>query len=240
MQASKQLKKSHLLLVFLAAFLLFIANSTNRKGWSSGDVDLVLLLALDVSASIDDREYQLMREGLAQALLSEQVELAIRAGKNGAIAISVMQWSGFQEQAVKVRWTRLSGREDLLRLSNKVRRMTRRYSGGATDIGGAIKFNRKLVASAPFLSLRKVIDIAGDGPNNVNRSPEFERDITIKSGITINGLAVIGEAVTLAQYYSRFIIGGASAFVENTRDYDSFETAMRRKLLREIGALYLY
>ncbi len=240
MQAVKQVKTWHLLLAFLTAFVLFTANSSNRKGWSAANVDLVLLLALDVSASIDEREYRLMRNGLAKALLSKQVDLAIRAGKNGAIAISIMQWSGFQEQAIKVRWTRLSGRDDLLRLSNKVRRMTRRYNGGATDIGGAIKFSREMITSAPFLSLRKVIDIAGDGPNNVNTSPAIERDITVKSGITINGLAIIGEAVTLAEYYSRFVIGGPSAFVENTRDYDSFETAMRRKLLREIGSLYLY
>jgi len=240
MQAVKQVKTWHLLFAFLAVFVLFIANSSNRKSWSSANVDLVLLLALDVSASIDEREYRLMREGLAKALLSKQVDLAIRAGKNGAIAISIVQWSGFQEQEVKIGWTRVAGSDDLLRISNKIGRMTRRYNGGATDIGGAIKFSRELITSAPFLSLRKVIDIAGDGPNNVNKSPAFERNITVKSGITINGLAIIGEAVTLAEYYSRFVIGGPSAFVENARDYDSFQTAMRRKLLREIGALYLY
>jgi Protein of unknown function (DUF1194) len=240
MRALKQVKLSYLLIAFLTAFLVTTGLFIARKGLASEDVDLVLLLALDVSASIDDREYRLMKEGLAQALMSKQVDLAIRAGKSGAIAISIMQWSGFQEQEVKIQWTRVAGGDDLMRISSKVRRMTRRYNGGATDIGGAINFSRKLINSAPFLSLRKVIDVAGDGPNNVNSSPAFERDITVKSGITINGLAIVGEAVTLAEYYSRFVIGGNLAFVENARDYDSFEIAMRRKLLREIGSLYLY
>jgi len=240
MQNQKQIKTPHgffaVLIVLLVASTLF----SNRKTWGMGDVDLVLLLALDVSASIDAREYELMRAGLANALSSLQVAQAVGAGKSGAIAISVMQWSGFQEQEVKIKWTRVSSRQELLNLSQQVRRMPRRYDGGATDIGGAIKFSRELVNSAPFITERKTIDIAGDGPNNVNRSPAFERDITVNSGITINGLAIIGEAVTLVDFYTRFVIGGNLAFVENARDYDSFETAMHRKLLREIGSLYLF
>ncbi len=240
MQNQRQIKIPHVFFAVVIVLIIASAIFSGRKTWASGDVDLVLLLALDVSASIDAREYQLMREGLADALSSAQVAQAVGAGKTGAIAISVMQWSGFQEQEVKIKWTRVSSREDLLNISDQVRRMTRRYNGGATDIGGAIKFSRELVNSAPFLTERKTIDIAGDGTNNVNRSPAIERDITVNSGITINGLAVIGEAVTLVDFYTKFVIGGNLAFVENTRDYDSFETAMHRKLLREIGSLYLF
>ena len=240
MQNRKQIKIPYIFFAVLIVLLVVSALISGRKTWAVGDVDLVLLLALDVSASIDAREFQLMREGLANALSSVQVAQAVGAGKSGAIAISVMQWSGFQEQEVKIKWTRVSSREDLLNLSGEVRRMPRRYNGGATDIGGAIKFSRELVNSAPFVTVRKTIDIAGDGPNNVNRSPAIERDITVNSGITINGLAVIGEAVALVDFYTRFVIGGNLAFVEDARDYDSFETAMHRKLLREIGSLYLF
>ncbi len=240
MQNQTQIKTPHVLFAVLTVLLIVAFLFSGRKTWGLGDVDLVLLLALDVSASIDAREYQLMREGLASALSSEQVAQAVGAGKSGAIAISVMQWSGFQEQEVKIEWTRVSGHKDLLRLSDEVRRMPRRYNGGATDIGGAIKFSRELIKSAPFLTKRKTIDIAGDGTNNVNQSPAIERDITVNSGITINGLAIIGEAVTLVDFYTRFVIGGNLAFVEKARDYGSFEAAMHRKLLREIGSLYLF
>ena len=233
-------KRPRFIFVYIAVVLILSAIVFSRKSRASSNVDLVLLLALDVSASIDNSEYLLMRDGLANALSSVQVEQAITSGKIGAIAISVMQWSGFQEQEVKITWIRVASRADLTSLSNQIRNMPRRYKGGATDIGGAIKFSRDYVHSAPFETPRKTIDIAGDGFNNVNESPSFERDITVKSGITINGLSIIGEAITLVDFYTKFVIGGNAAFVEDARDYDGFETAMRRKLLREIGSLYLF
>jgi len=227
------------------AVLLFLLSITSvppgqQTNAAGDDVDLVLLLALDVSASVDSTEYSLMTEGLAEALSSETVGDTIRSGKIGAIAISVMQWSGFQEQEVKIKWTRVSDRTELIKLAEQVRVMKRRYKGGATDIGGAIKFSRELVHSAPFRTARRTIDIAGDGANNVNDHPSIERDITIKSNIIINGLAVTGQAIPLVRYYTHFVIGGPSAFVEEARDYDSFGTAMRRKLIREIGSQFLF
>ncbi len=228
-------------IVVLAGLFLALATiSPTRQTNAATNVDLVLLLALDVSASVDPSEYELMTSGLAGALASEQVGLAIRSGKVGAIAVSVMQWSGFQEQEVKIDWTRVSSPGELQKMAELVRKMPRRYKGGATDMGGAIKFSREIVLSAPFSARRKTIDIAGDGTNNVNQNPEIERDITVKAGIIINGLAVIGEAVPLVNYYTFFVIGGPAAFVEEARDYDSFGTAMRRKLIREIGGQLLF
>ncbi len=240
MPETKSAKISHLILAFLAVFLAATGMFAGRKGQASSDVDLVLVLALDVSASIDVNEYELMREGLANALASDEVHQAVRAGQNGAIIISVMQWSGFTEQEVKIEWTRVADRGDLLDLADEIRRMTRRYKDGATDIGGAIKFSRELINSTPFPNTRKVIDIAGDGTNNVNTSPSFERDITVQSGVTINGFVIIGEALPLVDFYTRFVIGGDAAFVESVRDYDGFETGMKRKLVREIGGGLLF
>ncbi|MEH6359304.1 MAG: DUF1194 domain-containing protein, partial [Amylibacter sp.] len=155
-----------------------------------GDVDLALVLALDVSYSVDVQEFLLMRNGLASALDTTEVEKALLTGWHGAIFVSVVQWSGFQEQAIKINWTRVTNRADLTALANKIRKMPRRYTGGATDIGGALKYCRELVLSAPVKSTSKVIDLAADGTNNVNFTPSFERDITVASGITINGLAI--------------------------------------------------
>jgi len=195
--------------LFALAIVLFSFTGVlfSQQSRSAKEVDLLLLLALDVSASINNSEYQLMSQGLANALLTPELGDVVASGKHGAIAIGIMQWSGFQEQEVKVEWTKVSGAGDLVQLSNRVRQMPRRYKGGATDIGGAIKFSRDIVNSAPYTATRRVIDIAGDGTNNVNVSPAFERDITVNSGITINGLAIIGEAFVLSEYYQRFVIG---------------------------------
>jgi len=222
--------------LFALAIVLFSFTGVlfSQQSRSAKEVDLLLLLALDVSASINNSEYQLMSQGLANALLTPELGDVVASGKHGAIAIGIMQWSGFQEQEVKVEWTKVSGAGDLVQLSNRVRQMPRRYKGGATDIGGAIKFSRDIVNSAPYTATRRVIDIAGDGTNNVNVS------LTVNSGITINGLAIIGEAFVLSEYYQRFVIGGDAAFVIDARDFDSFETAMRKKLLREIGSQLLF
>lgn len=207
---------------------------------AASGVDVEILIALDVSASVDASEFSLMREGLAAAISSPQVATAVANGKRGAIGVSVVQWSGFTEQELKLDWTRLSTFAELNAFANRIRKMSRRYKDGATDIGGALNFSRKLVLASPFEASRSVIDLAGDGPNNVNFSPMIERDLTVKAGITINGLAVIGEASVLKEYFSRFIIGGPNAFVEKAADFDGFARAMERKLIREIGSMFLF
>jgi len=207
---------------------------------ASSGVDVAIVIALDVSASVDEGEFELMRDGLAAAVSSPQVIKAMVSGKHGAVALNVVQWSGFTEQQVMIGWSRLSSSEELVEFAGRVRQMARRYKGGATDIGGAINFSREQVEEMPFTATRTVIDIAGDGPNNVNFSPARERDRATKQGITINGLAVVGDVPVLVRYFHEFIIGGPDAFVEKAADYDGFERAMRRKLVREIGAMFLF
>ncbi len=198
------------------------------------------MIALDVSGSVDTGEFDLQREGLSRALESPQVAGAIAGGVNGSIAVTVVQWSGFIEKMVKVDWVRVSNAGDLSRLANEVRQMTRQYDDGATDIGGAIGFCQRLFASVPYSGIRRVIDIAGDGTNNVNYSAEFERDRVVKAGTTINALAIAPATSKLAGYYRNKVIGGAGAFVETAADYSAFESAMLRKLVREIGGPILF
>ena len=211
-----------------------------QKSRASSGVDVAILIALDVSASVDESEFNLMREGLAAAISSPEVSTAVINGKRGAIAVSVVQWSGFTEQEMKLDWARLSSISELTDFASRIRKMNRRYRDGATDIGGALNFSRKKVLSVPYRTNRLVIDLVGDGPNNVNFPPSIERDLAIKDGITINGLAVIGEVSVLEEYFIRFIIGGPDAFVEKTADFDGFMRAMERKLIREIGSMLLF
>ena len=221
-------------IVLIATILLLNGAAPKSQSRNSMPVDLALIIALDVSASVDADEFELMRVGLANAFSSRQISQAVRAGKYGAIAISVVQWSGFQEQSVKINWTRVESHADLLALADKVRDMPRRYDG-ATHISGAINYCAKLVLENPLKATRSVIDIAGDGTNNVNLPPGEARDRAVESGITINALVIVGNQIGLVDYFSRNVIGGASAFVEPADDFPDFESSMHRKLFREIA-----
>ncbi len=229
------------LIIIIAVLVLGLRAVINGNiSQAASGVDVQIVVALDVSASVDASEFKLMREGLAAAFSSPQVANAVANGKRGAIAVSVVQWSGFTEQALKLDWTRLSTFSELNGFAAKIRQMTRRYKDGATDIGGALNFSRELILASPFQASRRVIDLAGDGPNNVNYSPVIERDRAIKQGMTINGLAIIGEVSVLEDYFIQFIIGGPDAFVEKASDFDGFARAMERKLIREIGSMFLF
>ena len=235
-----QKPRSGILLSVLVTLLVIVAVFPKQQSRAAEEVDLVLLLAMDVSASVNITEFDLMRRGLASAISSPEIAQAINAGKIGAIALSVVQWSGFQEQQVMIDWVRLSNPVELQKYADLISKMPRRYKDGATDIGGALKFSRRMILAAPFETKRLVIDVAGDGPNNVNASPIAERDRTLKAGININGLVVLGDVFLLGDYYTQFIIGGDAAFVEKTQDFDGFKRAIHKKLLREIGSLMLF
>jgi uncharacterized protein DUF1194 len=209
-----------------------LTDQQHNAAWG-GDADLALVIALDVSFSVSAQEFSLMRNGLAAALDTPEVEQALLSGRYGAMLICVVQWSGFQEQVVRIDWTRVTNRAGLGDVARNVRRMTRRYTGGATDIGGALNFCRKLILTAPLKSTRLVIDLAADGTNNVNNAPDKARDLAVAAGITINGLAITNTVFDLADYFVRFIIGGPGAFVEEAADYVDFERAMQKKLVRE-------
>ena len=206
----------------------------------ASDVDLLLVIALDVSSSVTQAEFELQREGFARALESPQVAGAIAGGAHRALAISVVQWSGFSEQILKIDWVVVSNTASLIGLAGKVREMTRRYKGGATDIGGTIDFCQELLVKAPHKGKRQVIDISGDGINNVNESPHIKRDRAIEAGTVVNGLAIATRLPDLPAYYRDRVAGGHGSFVETALDSEDFENAMRRKLVREITQQYLF
>ena len=208
-----------------------------RAAYKDNTVDLALVVALDVSYSVDASEFKLMRDGLATALDSAEVEEALLTGLHRVILVSVVQWSGFQEQDTKIEWRRVSGRADLAVLANDIRAMARRYTGGATDIGGALSYCHEVIKTASEGSIRQVIDLVADGKNNVNFGPHFIRDIIVPDRIIINGLAITNEVDGLVGYFEENIIGGNGAFVEAAAEYADFERAMLRKLVRETQSL---
>lgn len=219
--------------VLALAFVVFMSTSLNVR--STMNVDLSLVLALDVSASVDEREFQLQRNGLAAAISHPSVIEAINFGRNRRIAVSVVQWSGYQRQFVVVPWQIVDNSESATVFAQKLLGMTRVTTNGFTHIAGAIRFSVRHARDTEFTADRLVIDISGDGTNNVLPRPQVERDKAVRSGFTVNGLAIVNEASGLDQYYRENVIGGPGAFVITAQSYDDYAKAMIRKLVREIA-----
>lgn len=219
--------------------LMFGASFSARADQTAPKVDLVLVLAIDCSFSVDDAEFALQRDGIATAIESPEVIFAISNGSLGRIAVSVVQWAGFGEQIATVDWTMVSSGDDASLLAQRISGMKRHFRGeqatGATDIGGLIGFSSQLALASAFASPRHVIDISGDGKNNVNRAPDRDRDAAVGLGLIINGLAIEQGITDLAAYYRRHVIGGHNSFVEAAQGFEDFHRAIQRKLLREIS-----
>lgn len=202
-------------------------------------VDLALVLGVDISNSVNWFEYQHQRHGLAYAINHPEVIAAIQRGGLGRIAVTVVQWSGEGTQRIAIPWTFIADQEGADQLSRQLEFMPRLSGGHATHISGMIAFGNQMLQQTPFVPGRKVIDISGDGVDNVSKIPGRERDSAIAAGITINGLAIENEEPELRHYFRDFVIGGPGAFVLPTKRYDDFGEAMKAKLIREIGPAVL-
>lgn len=198
-------------------------------------VDVALVLAVDVSASVDEDEYKLQHEGIARAFEDPQVVDAIRNGQRSAIDVLVLEWSSPEDQNVTVDWTRVSDATSAATFAAKVRASTR-SSHGLTAIGNALLAAAAAMDRAPDRADRRVIDLSGDGMANIGPPPSQVRDALVAAGFTINGLAILKTEPWLDQYYQTDVIGGEHAFMLTVEDFQSFARAIEQKLLTEISA----
>lgn len=205
-------------------------------------VDVLLVLAVDVSRSIDEDEARLQREGYRNAVSDPRVVEVVRRGMIGAIGLAYVEWAGFEYQRLVLPWTRISGQREADAWSSALAEAPR-ASLSWTSISGGIDFARRTLGEAPFEGTRRVIDVSGDGVNNSGRPAEIARDEAVAQGIVINGLPIINDRPTfgrmpqipLDQYFQQSVIGGDGAFMIVAEDFDAFGTAVRRKLIREIA-----
>ena len=205
-------------------------------------VDVLLVLAVDVSRSIDEDEARLQREGYRNAVSDPRVMEAIRRGMIGAIGLAYVEWAGFEYQRLVLPWTRIANQAEADAWSSALAEAPR-ASLSWTSISGAIVFSRRTLAEAPFQGPRQVIDVSPDGVNNSGRPAELARDEAVAQGIVINGLPIINDRPTfgrapqipLDQYFRQSVIGGAGSFMIVAEDFEAFGTAVRRKLNREIA-----
>ncbi len=212
-------------------------------------VDVALVLAADVSRSIDEEEFALQRRGYAAAIADPRVLDAIRAGPHGAIAVSFVEWAGEGEEKTVVDWTVIGEAADARKFAAALAAAPRSFVG-RTAIGSAIDFSMGLLVESGFVADREVIDVSGDGTSNQGRTPTEARDAALSAGATINGLAIFNRRAAaqggflalhtnppggLANYYRDNVIGGPGAFVLPIDDFNSFDEAMIRKLISEIA-----
>ena len=198
-------------------------------------VDLNLVLAVDASGSVDDERFELQKQGYVQAFFNPRVLNAIKAGNEQSIAVTMVQWTGPTLQIVMVPWMVIRDERSARTFGAAVGVSTRQIYGGGTSISGVIDYSVKLLAASPFRASRKVIDISGDGSNNLGRSVEQARDEAVRSGIRINGLPILSLEPDLDLYFRQNVIGGPGAFVVTARNYDVFADAILRKLVAEIS-----
>jgi len=204
---------------------------------AAAECRLALVLAMDVSSSVDEAEDALQRGGLASALISAQVEAAVFASPL-PVAIAVYEWSGRYHQERLVDWTLLHASEDLRAVAETVALSKRRYSEFPTALGHALEYAADLFERGPNCT-ECVLDIAGDGENNEGFSPGTAYAQFPFDGITVNGLVIevsdYRAEITVAEYYEKNVLYGPGAFLEVARGFTDYERAIRRKLEREIS-----
>src|SRR5215469_13807264 len=224
------------------AFLVFFGFA--GKSQSAG-VDLELILAADVSRSIDDAEFDLQRKGYAAALTDPRVLTAIQGRPGAAIGVCFIEWSGDEDQLVVVDWTEIRDEEDAGSMAAAMLAAPRSFMG-RTSISAAIDFAMSHFAASKWHAGRRIIDVSGDGTNNSGRPVTEARDQAVAGGVTINGLAIINDKPNLGYsahtqppgglplYYRQNVIGGPNAFLIVVEDFNSFADAMANKLAKEI------
>ena len=211
------------------------------------DVDLLLVLAVDVSRSIDQPKFMLQRDGYAAAVSNRSVLEAIKSGPHQKIALAFAEWSGYGAQKLVIDWTVIDGLEAGRRFGDQIVEAPRSFAD-RTSISGGIDFAAAQLARAPFKAPRRVIDVSGDGTNNAGREVTAARDEAVAKGNLINGLVILTNNQLLfnaehtnppgglEKYYRDNVVGGPGAFVMVAEDFNAFGKAIIKKLIAEIAA----
>jgi hypothetical protein len=209
---------------------------------NSPSVDIELVIAVDVSYSMDLDELAVQREGYAQAIVSKEFLQALKNGPNSKIGLTYFEWSASSDQKIIIPWRMIDGPESADAVANEIMNTPVRR-GSRTSISGAINFAMPLFEENPYRGLRRVIDISGDGPNNNGEPVAGPRDAALAKGIVINGLPIMVKEPSysamdidnLDWYYEDCVIGGPGSFVVAIKDREKFKEAIRAKLILEVA-----
>jgi hypothetical protein len=224
-------------------------NPRNQLGHQLADtkdntptVDVELILAVDVSYSMDMDELAIQREGYAQAIISKEFLQALKTGPTGKISVTYFEWAASSDQKIIIPWRVIDGPETADAVANEIMKTPIRRAS-RTSISGAINFAMPLFDENPYRGIRRVIDISGDGPNNNGPPVTGARDAALEKGIVINGLPIMVKEPSYSTmdidnldfYYEDCVIGGPGSFVVTIKDREKFKEAIRTKLLLEVA-----
>ena len=222
----------------------FLIATWPLPGWSKQAVDLELVIATDVSRSIDQDEAQLQRQGIADAFRSNEIIKAISSGFLRRIAVAYIDYSSAFHNKIVIDWRILHDAKTANDFANELLRAPPTF-GRRTSISDALELATRMIETNDIEGTRRVIDVSGDGPNNWGGQVNFVRDATIKKRITINGLPIMNDRgrfmsryylPDLDKYYLGCVIGGPGAFMVVANNFKDFARAVRRKLILEIAA----
>src|SRR5256714_6857540 len=209
-------------------------------------VDLLLVLASDVSRSVDTRKFELQRQGYAAALSNPRVIDAIKSGPNARIAICFVEWSGATSQKLVIDWTIVGDLASARKIGDQMLELPRSFAD-RTSISAGLEFSMHELNIAPFEAPRRTIDVSGDGTNNSGRDIASVRDEVLARGVTINGLVILSDTPLpwnpehtnppggLDGYYRNNVVGGPGAFVMVAENHNSFGQAIVKKMIAEIA-----
>lgn len=238
---SQIFRRAAIVLAFAGA--IFVASPARTE-----PVDLLLVLAADVSRSVDSQKFQLQREGYAAALANPRVLDAIQSGRRGRIGVLFLEWSGLGNQKVVIDWMLVDGPKAAQAFGDRLLESPRSFAD-RTSISGGIDAAVAQLARAPFEAQRRTIDVSGDGTNNAGRDVGQARDEAVALGISINGLVILSETPLpwnpehtnppggLTKYYRDNVVGGPGSFVLEAKDFSSFGEAIVKKMIAEIAEL---
>ena len=252
--------RAHTLISLVTASLVTAGLATAVAGWGLAapnpgsafadrrpnaiPVDVELVIAVDVSNSMDPEEQALQREGYILGLTSREFLQALRNGSHGRIAITYFEWAAIYDQKIILPWRVIDGPESAAAVTDEIKRTPYRRAP-RTSIFGALQFARPLFDSSGYGGLRRVIDVSGDGTNNMGPPVTIMRDEVLAEGITINGLPIMlsrpygsgTDIPNLDVYYEDCVIGGPGSFVIAIKDREQFKEATRTKLVQEIAGV---
>jgi hypothetical protein len=232
---------------------LIVALVLTLSGWNAHvqakePVDLVLVLAADVSRSVDADKFKLQRQGYAAAFSDSHVINVISSGLRGRIAVCFVEWSGAGSQRLVIDWTLIKDLATAKQFGDQLLEIHRSFAD-STSISGGIDFALAQFGRAPFDAERRTIDVSGDGNNNNGRDVRLARDEAVAAGVTVNGLVILTDERFswtpehtnppggLEKYYRDNVIGGPGAFVLVAKDFNSFGNLLIKKLIAEIALI---
>jgi hypothetical protein len=234
------------LVILVASALASLLAPSGFAQTQDDQVDLLLVLAADISRSVDERKFRLQREGYASALVDPQVVRAMTGGPHGRIGLCFVEWASDGDQVVVIDWTAVGSEAAARGIAERIRDAPRAFMG-RTAIGAAIDFAMTQLEHSPFRAQRRVIDVSGDGTNNSGRPVTMARDAAIAQNVTINGLVILSEVPLatnpththppggLTAYYENNVIGGPDAFVLEAQSFTAFGQSLVSKLMKEIA-----